>query len=200
MVARKGTISRGTAEKKQNKLPTLVENGTVAWEAAKMMRAGKSVREVAAKLDITEGRVMTVMTDALKSIHEEISTVLNNWTVLSLSREEEIISKLWDNMFDEKGIPNPDIIGMVQDCISMEQKILSFSAAKLDGAKGSSIVQNVTIVNSGDNGLYMEAQRAMNMNMRTEQGESKDEDILSLDDVIPGGIVYPMQGVKAKSE
>jgi hypothetical protein len=179
------------AVKEQERLPALVANGALAWEAAKLMRAGKSVPEVAAKLNLSEAALTTVMKDALRQMHEQAATIVANWTTLNLSRQEEIISRLWDNMFDSNNVPNADIIGMVQDAIMMEQKILAFSFAKMGDKQSTSVVQNVTIVNNGDpTGLFMEAQRAMNMNMRTEEGEFKDPIVSELDDAIPGGIVY----------
>lgn len=195
MTARKSTPpplhrSERRAQKKQDQLPALVQSGTTAWEAAKLMKAGKSAPEIAKRLSISENHLAQVMKDALREIQDQVASILVNWTAVSISREEEILSRLWERMFDEDGRPNPDIIGLVQNAILMEQKIMAFSMVR-SGDKQGGMVQNVTIVNNHDpNGLYMEAQRALNMNMRTEEGEFRDEMVSSLDDVMPGGIVY----------
>lgn len=178
-------------QKQQDQLPALVKSGTTAWEAAKLMKAGKSAPEIAKKLEISENQLAQVMKDALREIQQQVSTILVNWTAVSISREEEILSRLWERMFDEKGNPNPEVIGMVQDAILMEQKILSFSMARSGDKQGGGMVQNVTIVNNHDpNGLYMEAQRALNMNMRTDEGEFRDPVVSGLDDPFKGGVVY----------
>lgn len=185
------TKAERKAKKDEALIPSIVKNGTLAWEAAKLMRAGKSSSEVAQRLNVTENALAQVMKDAMLQIQDHVANVLTNWTTISISREEEILAGLWPLMFDDSGSPNPTVIGLVQDVIMAEQKILAFSMAKMSKDGGSSIVQNVTIVNNHDpTGLYMEAQRAMNMNMRTEEGESKDPLVASLDDPIPGGIVY----------
>ena len=154
---------------------------------AQAMKKGKGVREVALEFGVTEAHVLNVMKDALRMLHESVATILQNWTTVSLAREEEILSKLWARMFDENGVPDGEIIGMVQDVILMEQKILSFTAAANKDNKGSSVVQNVTIV--GGNPLYVEAMDAFNQHLRTE-GEVRDPTTSALDNVIPGGVTY----------
>lgn len=187
MRPRKGNNkARATMKNPDKGISAMVQDGTMAYEAAQALKRGISMAEIAEKYGIKEERLKIVLTEAIDQIQKDVAPILLNYVYMTFSRYELLLQMLFKNLEYDNGSINLDIEERIRTILKEEKEVLMMTMPK-EGVNPNSF--SVTIQSSSP--LYKEANIAIVESRKASGGESFQPDDDEKNRVILNGLGIP---------
>lgn len=189
---RKG-LSAVKAKEKQpsGDVPSLVEEGTRAYNIAQAIVQGKELPEIALEYGLTEQNIKATITKAMEEVFEETAPIFANFAMISMNRMERIVEKLLPKMFDEDGHEDGDVIELYRK-IYGDQKELVMMITGAGKKRPPELPEMGSTMSSGSR-LYEESMDALR-SRKNGNRPMRESDISDLDDLFENNGIISDQG------